>query len=52
MKYEGSTGFVSGKMNLHVLGLFMTKTAKENFRLSRAVVRQNLCHAYRLFLKS
>jgi hypothetical protein len=59
MEYEGSIGFVAGKIiaDFHVLGLFMAKKhdlSEIKFRLSRAVtvVIQNLCHAYSLPLKS
>jgi hypothetical protein len=60
MEYEGSIGFVMRKMifsiaDFHVLGLFMANkhdlSEKKKIRLSHAVVRRNLCHAYSLPLK-
>jgi hypothetical protein len=60
MKYERNFGLVSRKMKnkiagFHVLELFMAKNmilTKKNFPLSRAVVRENLGHAYNRPLKS
>jgi hypothetical protein len=52
MKYGESIGFVSEKLkkiiaDFHVLRLFIPKkldlSKKQQFRLSRAVVRRNLC---------